>query len=154
MSITHFGTDYAQASKPGHGDASKTTKDITQVDKLKKLPFGVLSAHGATHMAFITYGTLVEVHWDKEATDVDLIERTDFEKWAVGPESGYHFFASGAIVAPSRGGRCSIQVIERSAALSWVGCARTCVCEIVDSKPIRCRIPSSDAHEPALMKVK
>ena len=102
VSIDYLVTNYApEAPKPGHGEASKTTKDITQLDKLKKLPFGVLSAHGATHMAFITFGTLIEVHWDKEATDVDLIERTDFEKWAVGPESGYHFFASGAIVAPA-----------------------------------------------------
>jgi hypothetical protein len=51
-------------------------------------------------MAFIIYGKVVEVHWDAETTDVDLIEQTDLEKWAVGPESGYHYFASGAIVAP------------------------------------------------------
>ena len=52
-------------------------------------------------MAFLTYGKVVEVHWSKEATDVNLIEHSDFERWAVGPQSGYHYYASGAIVAPS-----------------------------------------------------
>ncbi|MGE5416095.1 MAG: DUF4157 domain-containing protein [Acidobacteriota bacterium] len=102
VSIDYLVTNYApEVPKAGHGEASKTKKDTTQLDKLKKLPFGVLSAHGATHMAFITYGKVIEVHWEKEATDIDLIETTDIEKWAVGPESGFHYFASGAIVAPA-----------------------------------------------------
>jgi hypothetical protein len=102
ISIDHLVTNYApEAPKVGHGAASKTKKDTTQLDKLKKLPFGVLAAHGATHMTLITYGKVIEVHWDAEATDVDLIEQTDLENWAVGPESGYHYFASGTIVAPA-----------------------------------------------------
>ena len=102
ISIDYSVTDYApEAPKSGYGEASKTKKDTTQLDKLKKLPFGVLSAHGAHHMAFFIYGKVVEVHWETEATDVDLIEQTDLEKWAIGPESGYHYFASGAIVAPA-----------------------------------------------------
>jgi hypothetical protein len=102
VSIHYLVTDYApEAPKPGYGEASKTKKDTTQLDKLKKLPFGVLAAHGATHMTLITYGKVIEVHWDKEATDVDLIEQTDLEKWAVGPVSGFHYYASGTIVAPA-----------------------------------------------------
>lgn len=81
--------------------ASKATVDTTQLAKLKKLPFGVLSAHGGQHMTLITYGKVVEVHWDKAATDAALIEQTDLENWAVGPRSGYHYYASGAIVAPA-----------------------------------------------------
>lgn len=81
--------------------ASKATVDTTQLAKLKKVPFGVLSAHGGQHMTLITYGKVVEVHWDKAATDPDLIEQKDLENWAVGPRSGYHYYASGAIVAPS-----------------------------------------------------
>lgn len=100
LSIDFLVTDYAPEA-PHAGKASPTKKDTTQLNKLKKLPFGVLSAHGATHMAFITYGKVIEVHWKTEATDVDLLERTDLEKWAVGPESGYHYWASGAIVAPA-----------------------------------------------------
>jgi hypothetical protein len=81
--------------------ASTATVDTTQLAKLKKLPFGVLSAHGGQHMTLIAYGKVVEVHWDKAATDATLIEQTDLENWAVGPRSGYHYYASGAIVAPA-----------------------------------------------------
>ena len=101
ISIDHLVVNYApEAPTAGHGVASTTKKDTTQLDKLKKLPFGVLAAHGATHMTLITFGKVIEVHWRKEATDVDLIQQTDLENWAVGPTSGYHYYASGTIVAP------------------------------------------------------
>jgi len=70
------------------------------LEKLKKLPFGVLSTHGGYHMTLIIYGKVLEVHWRASAHSVQLIEVTDFEKWALGASSGYHFYASGAIVAP------------------------------------------------------
>lgn len=102
VSISQSVTNYApETPTPGSGTASTTTKDVTQLNKLKKLPFGVLAAHGGEHMTIITYGKVIEVHWAKEATDADLIEQTDLEKWAVGPRSGYHYYASGAIVAPA-----------------------------------------------------
>jgi len=102
LSIDYSVTNYSPESpKPGYGEASKTKKETTLLDKLKKLPFGVLSAHGGYHMTLITYGKVIEVHWDKEATDIDLIERTDLETWAVGSRSGFHYYASGAIVAPA-----------------------------------------------------
>lgn len=102
ISINHMVTNYApETPRAGYGDASKTVKDTTQLDKLKKLPFGVLAAHGGFHMTIITYGKVIEVHWNKEATSVDVIEQTDLEKWAVGTKSGYHYYASGAIVAPA-----------------------------------------------------
>lgn len=102
VSISQVVTNYApETPTAGYGTASTTTKDMTQLNKLKKLPFGVLAAHGGEHMTIITYGKVIEVHWSKEATDADLIEQTDLEKWAVGPRSGYHYYASGAIVAPA-----------------------------------------------------
>ena len=102
VSIDQTVTNYApEAPNPGHGTASTSTKDMTQLDKLKKLPFGVLAAHGGEHMTVITYGKVIEVHWAKEATDPNLIEQTSLEQWAVGPRSGYHYYASGAIVAPA-----------------------------------------------------
>ena len=52
-------------------------------------------------MTVITYGKVIEVHWAKEASDPNLIEQTSLEQWAVGPVSGYHYYASGAIVAPA-----------------------------------------------------
>lgn len=102
LSIDQLVTNYApEVPKASNSTASKTKKDTTQLNKLKKLPFGILAAHGGYHMTIITYGKVIEVHWDKEATDVDVIEQTDLERWAVGPKSGYHYYASGAIVAPA-----------------------------------------------------
>jgi hypothetical protein len=102
LSIDQTVTNYApEAPNPGQGAASTTIRDTTQLDKLKKVPFGVLAAHGGEHMTVITYGKVIEVHWTKEATDPNLIEQTNLEQWAVGPRSGYHYYASGAIVAPA-----------------------------------------------------
>jgi hypothetical protein len=102
LSIAQTVTNYApEAPNTGYGTASTTAKDTTRLDKLKKVPFGVLAAHGGQHMTIITYGKVLEVHWSHEATSLDLIEQTDLERWAVGPRSGYHYYASGAIVAPA-----------------------------------------------------
>ena len=102
VSIAQSVTNYApEAPNAGHGTASTTTKDTAQLDKLKKLPFGVLAAHAGYHMTIITSGKVIEVHWDKDATSVDVIQQTDLERWAVGPISGYHYYASGVIVAPA-----------------------------------------------------
>jgi len=102
VKVDQMVTNYApEAPNVGHGAASATVKDTTQLDKLKKLPFGVLSAHGGFHMTLITYGKVIEVHWDLEATNVDVIQQTDLERWAVGPVSGFHYYASGVIVAPA-----------------------------------------------------
>jgi hypothetical protein len=102
LSISQSVTNYApEQPKAGHGTASTLAKDTTQLEKLKKLPFGILAAHGGHHMTIITYGKIIEVHWDKEATDVNVIEQTDLAQWAIGSNSGYHYFASGAIVAPA-----------------------------------------------------
>lgn len=102
VSISQRVINYApELPKDPTATASTTTKDTTQLNKLKKVPFGVLSAHGGQHMTLITYGKVIEVHWSRAATDPSLIEQTDLENWAVGPKSGYHYYASGAIVAPA-----------------------------------------------------
>jgi hypothetical protein len=100
VNVHHRVIDYAPEA-PTSGTASTTTKDTTMLDKLKKLPFGVLSAHAGYHMTIITYGKVIEVHWSQEATDVNVIEQTDLAGWAIGPSSGYHYYASGVIVAPA-----------------------------------------------------
>lgn len=102
VSVSQRVINYApEQPKDPMAKASTTTKDTTQLNKLKKVPFGVLAAHGGEHMTIITYGKVIEVHWSKAATDPNLIEQTDLENWAVGPKSGYHYYASGAIVAPA-----------------------------------------------------
>jgi hypothetical protein len=52
-------------------------------------------------MRLITYGKVVKVHRRSEATGPNLIEQTGLETWAVGTNSGYHYYASGMIVAPA-----------------------------------------------------
>ncbi|UOT08363.1 MULTISPECIES: eCIS core domain-containing protein [Rhodococcus] len=85
------------APEPG----STTTADSTGLNKLKRLPFGVMSAHGGYHMTLITSGKVTEVHWESPSTTPDVITRENLESWAIGPRSGIHYFASGAIVAPA-----------------------------------------------------
>jgi hypothetical protein len=102
VSVSQRVINYApEQPKDPTATASTATKTTAQLDKLKKVPFGVLSAHGGQHMTLITFGKVIEVHWSRAATDPSLIEQTDLEKWALGPKSGYHYYASGAIVAPA-----------------------------------------------------
>jgi hypothetical protein len=93
--IHHRVTDYAP--EPG----STTAKNDAGLAKLKKLPFGVMSAHGGRHMTIFTYGRVIEVHWKSPATSPDVVAQEPLETWATGPKSGIHYFASGAIVAPA-----------------------------------------------------
>lgn len=106
INIDHTVVRYApqvpnKLRKPGYPEASTTPKNESGLEKLKKLPFGVLTAHGAFHMAIITYGKVIEAHWRAASTDVRVITESDIETWEKGVKSGYHWLASGAIVAPA-----------------------------------------------------
>lgn len=63
----------------------------TNLDRLKKVPLGVIAAKGGTHMTLILNGQVYEVHWDKPANDPNVIEATPLEKW---------IWNSGVIVMP------------------------------------------------------
>ena len=76
-------------------DGSTTTKDTSGLDNIKKIPFGVLSAHGAVHMCLICNGNVCEVHWSKTSKDADLYQETPLENWG-----GIHKWGCGAIVVP------------------------------------------------------
>jgi len=71
-----------------------TTKqdDMTGIDKLHKIPLAVITAKGGRHMTLLLSGQVYEVHWDKPATDPNVIEATPLEKWD---------WESGAVVMPS-----------------------------------------------------
>ncbi len=102
VTIAHQVVNYAPENpKAGAGNKSPTTQDTTGLEKLKKLTFGVLAAHGGQHMSIISNGKVIEVHWHASSNELNVITQGDLEHWAVGPKSGYHFFASGAIVAPA-----------------------------------------------------
>lgn len=72
-------------------EGSGTAKETSQLDKLRTIPFGVLSARGAKHMALIVRGAVYEVHWTETSDKPDVIEGTALEKWG---------WLSGAIVVP------------------------------------------------------
>ena len=64
---------------------------FTRIDQLKKVPLGVISARGGTHMTLLLQGQVYEVHWDKPASDPNVIEATPLEQWV---------WQSGVIVMP------------------------------------------------------
>ncbi|HEX8703129.1 MAG TPA: hypothetical protein VF815_30110 [Myxococcaceae bacterium] len=74
---------------------SKIPKDTRELERLKKLPFGVFSAHGGLHMCLIVFGLVYEVHWDKKSDSRELMEFKSLEEWG-----GLGKWGSGAIVAP------------------------------------------------------
>jgi hypothetical protein len=71
--------------------ASTKAPTFTLIDQLKKVPLGVISARGGTHMTLIINGEVYEVHWELPATDPNVIQATQLEKWQ---------WQSGVIVMP------------------------------------------------------
>jgi hypothetical protein len=65
--------------------------DLSGVERLRRLQFGLLTARGGVHMAVIINGMVYEVHWDKPASDPQTITTTSLESFA---------WNSGAIAAP------------------------------------------------------
>lgn len=72
-------------------DRSKTP-DTANLEKLRRIPFGVLAAKGGMHMALILDGKVYEVHWADGCESTRLIEDRELESWG---------WNSGAIVAPA-----------------------------------------------------
>ncbi len=66
--------------------------DLSGIEKLKKVPVGVLAARGGMHMALLINGVVYEVHWDMAATERNVVEATPLENWA---------WLSGMITAPA-----------------------------------------------------
>ncbi len=64
---------------------------MTNLDQLRGVPLGVIAARGGTHMTILLNGDVYEVHWDKPATDPDVITATPLEKWV---------WQSGIVVMP------------------------------------------------------
>lgn len=92
------GTYYGAQVDPGRAvvdynptDEAKTAKKTGNLEKLQRLPLGVIAARGGMHMALIINGQVYEVHWDRPPDDKDVIQATPLEEWA---------WQSGIIVAP------------------------------------------------------
>jgi hypothetical protein len=67
-----------------------SSTDLSGIERLRRLQFGVLAARGGTHMAIVVNGAVYEVHRDSPATDRNAIEATPLENFA---------WESGAIAA-------------------------------------------------------
>jgi hypothetical protein len=72
--------------------SSTTAADLSQLQKLRRVPFGIIAARGGDHMTVLINGVVYEVHWDKPANDPNVIEATPLENWA---------WLSGVILMPS-----------------------------------------------------
>lgn len=95
VSVDHTVVDYGP--EPG----STTKADTSSLQKLSRLPFGVLTANGANHMTILASGNVIEVHWKEPSTSPDVLTQTPLEKWAIGARSGVRYFTSGVVVAPA-----------------------------------------------------
>jgi hypothetical protein len=67
------------------------TADLTGIERLHRLQFGLMAIRGGQHMALIVNGDVHEVHWDIPATSRDAITTTPLERFA---------WQSGVIAAP------------------------------------------------------
>ena len=65
--------------------------DLSGIELVRKLQFGVIAARGGTHMALIVNGSVYEVHWDLPSTSADVLTATPLESFA---------WLSGVLVAP------------------------------------------------------
>jgi Domain of unknown function (DUF4157) len=90
---TYYGIDVERgASVVDYRRTSPRKQENTgNLDKLRRIPLGVIAARGGTHMTLILNGQVYEVHWDRPATDPNVIEATPLEKWE---------WQSGAVVVP------------------------------------------------------
>jgi hypothetical protein len=71
--------------------AATKQESMTRLDQLRKVPLAVIAARGGTHMTLLLNGDVYEVHWEKEATDPDVITAIPLEKWE---------WQSGVVVMP------------------------------------------------------
>jgi hypothetical protein len=72
-------------------DTTKPAK-TEQLEKLRKVPFGIMVARGGRHMMLMINGMVYELHWDKSASDADVIQATPLENFA---------WESGVVLIPS-----------------------------------------------------
>ena len=72
-----------------------TTKpaQTAQLEKLRKIPFGIMVARGGRHVMLMINGFVYELHWDKLPTDPDVIHARPLESW---PD-----WQSGVILVPT-----------------------------------------------------
>ena len=69
-----------------------TARNDVAIDKLRKIPFGVIAARGGMHIAMLVSGIVYEVHWTEQCTSEEVFAATSLEKWG---------WLSGIVAAPA-----------------------------------------------------
>jgi hypothetical protein len=77
----------------------RSTTDRNGIERLRRLPFGLLAARGGVHMALMINGSVYEVHQSAPATDPNAIEARPLELFGM-PTSSWPGWLSGVIAAP------------------------------------------------------
>jgi hypothetical protein len=90
---TYYGVDVLKDKSVVDYKPTSATKQesMGNLDRLRRIPLGVIAARGGTHMTLVLNGHVYEVHWDLPATDPNVIQETPLEQWA---------WQSGAVVMP------------------------------------------------------
>jgi len=80
---TYYGINVDKAKSVIDYRPTSTTKQesMTRLDQLRQIPLAVIAARGGLHMTLLLNGDVYEVHYDKEATDPDVITAIPLEKW-------------------------------------------------------------------------
>lgn len=90
---TYYGIGVEAAKSVIEYRPTSATKreQMTNLDQLRTVPLAVIAAKGGLHMTLLLNGQVYEVHWDRPATDPNVIEATPLEKWV---------WQSGVVVMP------------------------------------------------------
>lgn len=80
-----------KAGYPDRWTDSSRPADREGLERLRKIPFGILAARGGKHIAIILDGKVYEAHSRSRCTDPELIEVTDLYCW---------WWNSGVIIVP------------------------------------------------------
>ena len=80
--------------------AATKQESMGNLDRLRRIPLGIIAVRGGTHMTLILNGHVYEVHWDLPATDPNVIQETPLEQWE---------WQSGAVVMPPEDFNASFQ---------------------------------------------
>jgi hypothetical protein len=87
----HITVDPARSVIDYRPTRAASPPDLTGIERLRRLQFGLFAARGGRHMAMIVNGDVHEVHWDVPATSRDAITATPLEQFS---------WLSGVIAAP------------------------------------------------------
>jgi hypothetical protein len=85
------GTYYGIKVDPTHAVTGFKTGASPNFEKLKKLPFALLTTKGGMHMGVVLNGHIYELHWSNNCDSPDVLMESNLPDW---------IWSAGAMVAP------------------------------------------------------